>query len=301
MKNLKIIFFLFCFLSSGAVFAEDKIVAIVNSEVVTQKDLDEFLNFARLQLSSENKNVNAGTLDKKIISMKGDLLQKLIEDRIIVQQAKKEKIKIDETRLQGKIEEVKRHYGSDERFQEALKEQGLVQSDIESKMREQALMFTMIDTAVRKKILINPTDVTAYYQQNTDDFRVPEQLDIDSLVMDNQDKAQEVFRSIKSGKDIAAVASGESLMVNKMSASRGQLRKEIEEAVFKLKAGEITQPLKIDDKFYIFRLNGTIPAHLMPLSEVRDKIYTFLYNKKMEENLASWLDGLKKNSYIKIF
>ena len=50
----------FCLLFFGRpslVYAQDKIIAIVNNEVVTQKDLDDFLNFMRMQLSQEVRRV----------------------------------------------------------------------------------------------------------------------------------------------------------------------------------------------------------------------------------------------------
>src|SRR3989338_6450398 len=67
-------------------FAQDKIVAIVNNEVITQKDLDDFLNFMRMQYAQELKGRE---LENKIQSMKIVLLDKLIEDRLMLQDAQK--------------------------------------------------------------------------------------------------------------------------------------------------------------------------------------------------------------------
>ena len=77
-------------------YAQDKIIAIVNSDVITQKDLNDFLNFMRMQLMTEYKGKE---LENKIQSMKLDLIDKLVEDRLILQQAKKNNIQIDEGRL----------------------------------------------------------------------------------------------------------------------------------------------------------------------------------------------------------
>jgi len=49
VKNILVVLFLF----SGICFAQDKIVAVVNDEIITQKDLNDFVNFMRMQLSIE--------------------------------------------------------------------------------------------------------------------------------------------------------------------------------------------------------------------------------------------------------
>ncbi len=67
-------------------YAQDKIVAIVNEDVITKRDLDEFIVFTRIQLSREYQGRE---LETKLQSMKLDLLNKLIEDRLILQEAKK--------------------------------------------------------------------------------------------------------------------------------------------------------------------------------------------------------------------
>ena len=68
----------------------------------------------------------------------------------------------------------------------------------------------------------------------------------------------------------------------------------------KLRVGEVSGPVKIEDKYCVFRLNAIIPPKQLSLLESQEKIHEFLFNSKMQEGLTKWLDELKKNSYIKI-
>ncbi|MDO8488897.1 MAG: SurA N-terminal domain-containing protein, partial [Candidatus Omnitrophota bacterium] len=79
------IFSIFLSFSTPCLWALDKVVAIVNNEIITQKDLNDFLNFMRLQYSRQLKGK---ALEEKIGTMKQDLLQRLIEDRLMLAQAK---------------------------------------------------------------------------------------------------------------------------------------------------------------------------------------------------------------------
>ena len=303
IKNLK--FFIqgllavfFVFYLGASVFAQDKIVAIVNKDVITQKDLDDFINFTRMQLSAEFSPREA---EYRLQAMKSDLLNKLVDDQIILQEAKKNNIIVDELRIKGRIEDLKQRYGSSANFNDALRQQGLVQADIESRIREQQLMYNIIEIKVRSKIVVTPHEVTAYYQENPSEFKTPDELQFEAANASDIKIAHNVFNSLKSGQELGNFVSKGLVEVNKMSAKRGQLRKDIEDVVFKLSSGEVSAPVKIDDKYYVFRLINIIPARQEPLADVSDEVYTFLFNKKMQEQLVNWLDALKKKSYIKIF
>ena len=279
-------------------FAQDKIIAIVNKDIITQKDLNDFINFMRVQLSTEYKGKE---LESKIQSMKLDLLDKLIEDRLILQEAQKSKIRINPEKIKERVKEIKKRYGSESEFQSSLDKQGLVQVDIEQKISDQLLMYVVIDMEVRSTIKIKPWEVTDFYQKNTTQFILAEQREFESLTVDTESLAEEVYGKLKSGEAIQDAANKYSLSVNKFNCARdGQLKKDIEEALFKMDIGEISQPLNIENNYYIFKLNKIIPPKQQILSEVQDDIQAMLSNNRMQEALTKWLDGLKGHSYIKI-
>lgn len=280
-------------------FAEDKIIAVVNNEIVTQKDLNDFLNFMRIQLSEEYQEKN---LENKILAMKSDLLNKLIEDRLILQEAKKNNLKVDESRIKAKIDEIKKRYPSERDFQEVLAKEGLTQADIEARIKEQMLMYQIVDYKVKSTIVINPGEVTDFYEKNIREFNLPEQGEFESMSAKAEKQIQEIYEDLAKDKDFAETAKKHSLEVNKFTAQKNrELKEEIERVVFTLKVNEISKPLKVDDNFYIFKLINIIPSRQQSLSEVQDKINGFLFNRKIQEGMAKWIEELKKNAYIKIY
>lgn len=297
-NNLAFWVILSLFLLSSFCRAEDKIIAIVNKDIITQKDLNDFINFMRLQLTAEYK---AEQLENKIQSIKSDLLERLIEDRLILQEAKKEDIKVDEARVKARINELKERHPSDTEFQESLKKQGLVQADLELKTREQLLMYSIVDIKIKSKIVVNPKEVTDFYEKNKQDFIIPEQREFGLISVNDEKLTQEISNKLKTGEPFVDLAQKYSLSVNNFTGRKGgEFKKEIEDVVFNLEQGEISQPLKIEDQFYIFKLNNIIPSKQKSLTEVQDQIQALLFNEKMEEGLTRWLDELKKKSYIKI-
>lgn len=301
MEKRKIWVLLFiCYLLFGLSqlgYAQDKIVAIVNNDIITQKDLDDFSNFMRVQLSQE---YSGKELENQLQSKKSDLINKLIEDRLILQEAKRYGVIVDENRVKARLDETRRRYPTELDFQDSLRSQGLVQGDIEAKIRDQFLIFNMIEYKIRRNITVAPTEVTNFYENNIQDFRATEERNIASLNTDDEDSAQKAYQGLKAGKSLESVINEYSLSSDELiSARKGELRKDIEEAIFKLNIGGFSKPLKINDSYYIFKLESITAPRQLSLSETRDNIYTYLFNKKIEEELSKWLEELKKRSYIK--
>jgi len=292
---------LFCYLCFGICnlcFALDKIIAVVNNEIITQKDLDDFTNFIRIQLSADLKGK---ALEDKIESMRPQLLEKLIEDRLVLQEAKKSNVKIYDERVQARINEIKRRYPTDADFQNDLAKQGLAQADIENKIKEQMYMVGIVEQKIRDKIVVKPDEVTDFYNKNKKDFISQEERELQVIILDNENLAQGFAYSLKTGSKLVDLAGRYSVTVDRMRVAKGlDLRKDIEDVVFMLGVGEISNPEKIENKYYIFKLENIIPPRQQTLSEVQNKINAFLFEAKMQESLGKWLEELKKNSYIKI-
>jgi len=196
-----LVFFFFSALS--AVYAQDKVVAIVNNEIITQKDLNDFLNFIRMQYSRDFKGKE---LEEKVGAMKQDLLQRLIEDRIILVQAKNEKITVDPERVKAKINDVKKHYALESEFEQDLAKQGLVQADLENKIREQMLMYNIIEQKVRNKIAVRPDELTSFYNQNKKQFLKPEERVLTVIISSDEDQAKTVSYQLRLGTKVEALA-----------------------------------------------------------------------------------------------
>ena len=285
------------FFSQG-LYAQDKVVAIVNNEIITQKDLNDFLNFIHLQYARELKGK---ALEEKVEAMKKDLLQRLIEDRIILQQAKDAKINIEPVRIKAKIVEIKKRYPLESEFEQDLAKEGLVQADLENKIREQMLMYDIVEQKVRSKVVIRPDEITSFYNQNRRQFLKPEERVLTVIILQDEDLAKTVSYQLRLGIKLEELAGKYPFTTDKLSAFQGQnLRSEIEDIVFKLGMGEISNPTKIDEQYYIFKLDNIIGSQQLSLTQAQDKIQAYLFEKKLQEALAKWLDELKKQSYIKI-
>jgi len=278
--------------------AQDKIIAVVNSDIITQKDLDDFLNFMRMQLSEEYQG---DELEAQVNSIKAGLLERLIEDRLILQEAKRTKINVDESRVKSRIDALKKQYESDTAFQEALAKQGLVQADLEKRIREQLLMFSAVETFVRSKVIVTPAEITDYYQEHAEEFSVPLRRRVSYVVCDNKGIADELYGVLKKDPDLDKYAIKFGLTPSTLEVAKdGSFRKEIEEVVFNLNIQEVSKPTLIEGGYYIFELQEIIPAQKKSLAQAQEQIRQRLYEKKLSQRMESWIAELRSRSYIKV-
>jgi parvulin-like peptidyl-prolyl isomerase len=296
-KYLSIAAIFISFMLTG-LYAEEKVVAVVNNDIITSKDMSDFVNVMRIQLAAR---YSGKEFESEMQKIKLDLLDRLIEDKLILQEAKKAGIAIDNNRVKGKVDEIRGRYPSEGAFELALSKQGLTLADLTNRVREQLLMLAIVEVKVRSKVVINPQDVTVFYEQNKDKFRSPEGRFLSSLKVNNKEALNEVVSSLKKGIDMETAAQQYGLLYDTMEVFKdGSLNPEMEQLIFSLKVGEVSKPIKVNDSFFIFKVNKTEDPHMMTLPEVQKEIYTVLVEDKTRSALKDWLDGIKKQSYIQV-
>lgn len=289
-----------CIALAGPVglYAQDQIVAVVNKEVITEKDLFDFANFLHLQLSRQYQGEE---LQEKMESMIPGLLEKLIEDRLILQEASRLKVSVDDALVASRIAEIKKGYGSDDQFQAELQGQGLVQADLEKRIREQTMSLRVVEQQVRSRVLVKPDEVTRFYQQNPLEFATPEEREVDLVTVEDEKTADSVAYDMRRGITLEDIEKRYGITGSRLTVAQGsEFRADIQQAVFALSEGAVSGPLWLDGKYYVFRLRAVRSGEPVCLEEVRDRIFAYLSQKKTQEELEKWLSELKAKAYIKV-
>lgn len=275
--------------------AQDKIVAIVNHEVVTQSEVEELLAVFYMQVAGQYSEER---VEQEMERMKQTALNRLIEDKLILEEAKKEKIEINDAMLQERLKEVKAKFKDESDFSQALSEQGLTPADFKRKLSEQIMMSAIVEQKIRKNISVLPSEITAYYQGYPDEFGAPESAQTDSILCASSEKAKEVLALLSAGKDFKEVAGEFSVGSPLGIIKKGELAKDIEDVIFNLAEGGVSGIVTAPTGFYIFKIIRRIPASKLSLAEAEAQIREKLMKRKMDKRFAEWMEDLKKNAYI---
>lgn len=295
LKYILLFFLTTAFCLPRPVFAQkiNKIVAIVNGDVITQEELDLFMKMAQMDKEEGLPQENPEELKK-------ELLNRLIEDRLILQEAKTLQLKIDESLVEDRIRDVKQRAGGESAFNEALRNQGFSLTELREKIVNQLLIYNVIQKEVKAKVNVSPKEVADYYQDHESEFLTPEAVVVNSIFVPDKENLEEVERQLGEGKDFNEVAKTYSKKSNLGVVPRGQLKKELEDAVFSLGVGQCSRPVQVEDGTYLFLAKEKRPASKKTIDEVKDQITANLEKTKLEKTLKGWIEGLKEKAYISI-
>jgi len=81
---------------------------------------------------------------------------------------------------------------------------------------------------------------------------------------------------------------------------RGKLAKELEDKTFAMKAGEITDVIRVKQGYTILRVDDHEMAGVPPMKDVLPKIQDALYYQKLQPALRAYLTKLREDAYIDI-
>ncbi len=304
------LFFIVTFAYSAEVV--DKIVAIVNDEVITQSEVEEstlsFIADYKLRYGQEEAR-------NRLDEAKNDALNRLIEEKLILQEAKRRNIKISDAEVEKRINEVKVRFGSDEVFNKALAESGITVGKLRDKYRDQLMMKELINGIVFHNIQVTPTQVAAYYYGHKNEFAQPETVKFRIILLrykPEQDKAkvksfaEELLKRINAGEDFAALAKEYSEGPNAEDGgemdfvSKGEMAEEIDEILFTLKEGEVSPVIESAAGCNIVKVEKTVKGEDMSLAEATPLIRQRLYGREAELVLRNFIGNLRKEAYIEI-
>ncbi len=288
---------------------EDTIVAVVNDDVITLKDYEDYVtsNYHQLQM----EGLPASQVQELVDDMKTNGIRRLIEEKLILDKANALGIKIDEAAVNQQIDSMKTRYKSDQEFLDALLADGNTLTDLRSKVRDKIKMKYLINDEIRAKIYVNPQEVTEYYNQHPEYFQKPESRQLESIFIAQQDdknaakeKAENIYASVKDllsqGNDFASLAQKYSEATSIGLIKKGQFLPDIEATVFQLQPKEISPLIETANGYYIFQVKEKFPMEVSSLEEVKKNIYDEIFQIKFQKNFRDWVDELKAKAYIEI-
>lgn len=284
---------------------EDAIIAIVNDELITLRDLKDYAQSTYAGLVAEGMGRNQ--IDKIMKEFEVNGITKLIEDKLILSNANTIGLEVREEMVDERINEIEEKYGSAQNLLDALIKTGSTLTDLKNKIRDEMKIQFIVDHQVKSKIYVNPQEVTDYYEKNKDEFGQKERVNLESIFISYADdpsaakeKANEALQRLSNGENFKTVSEEFSEAPSVGIVEKGQLLLQIEETIFRLRIDEVSSLVETENGIYIFKLLGKIPAEILSLEEVKESVYDKLYKKKFKKRFLAWIKELKDEAYIEI-
>ena len=245
----------------------DRVVAVVNSEVVTRLDLDEQVKVALKQLKRQGTPLPAADV------LERQLLERLITVTLLVQSARETGLRVDDTQLQLSMERIaQENKVAPEAFRKMLEADGIDFSRFREELRNEILISRLREREVDSKILITDAEIDNYLKtqqsrEGKDDeyslshilILVPEQASPEQIKA-KLIIAEKAHEQIKAGADFRQISAGVSDAPNALDGgplgwrSAARLPQIFVESALSMKVGEASTVLRSANGFHIIKL-----------------------------------------------
>ena len=172
--------------------------------------------------------------------------------------------------------------------------------------RTKILIAKLVEKDVDDKIHLDGQDVAKYYEFHKEEFMTPLLLRASHILVKTEAEANALKAQLDAGGDFEELARQNSIDATAVRGGdlgffqKGQFVPEFEEAVFALKKGEISAPVKTSFGYHIIRLNDRAEPRLRDLKSVKSLVEERLVNEKRSSTLKTLIEKLKGNTKVEI-
>ena len=304
----------------------EAIIVRINNSIISLSDLKRSQEQLAQEMSRQDPNTPADNQPKQ-----QDLLRDLIDSKLLSQKATELGISAD-TDVIKRLDDLRKqmHAESMEDLEKAAQAQGVSFEEFKQNMKESILTQKVIQQEVGAHISVTQQEIQEYYNQHKAEMQQPEQVRLseilvstqpaaakpgsgaaepsnDELVAQAKTKADAIYAQLQQkGAKFAEIAQANSAGPTAAQGGdleyfkRGTLSKQLEDQVFALKPGQITEPIRTNQGWVILKVTEHTSEGVPPLKEVDPQIQERLYMTKMQPALRDYLTKLREDAYIDI-
>lgn len=295
--------------NTSVVLEADGIVARVNDEIITQRELTKMFKLL-------------GTLDKDII------LRELITGRLLHQAAVEAEIEVTDKELEETIGKNIDRFKTPERFeQEILKPMGITlpeyREDIKRQMlREKFIMQKMQSVSLDKSrrtdfyidTYVTPKEIKKYYEKYKNNFTGEEQIKTRQIILKTRNKsereskkslAEAILDELAKGADFDKLARQYSEIKKDTGGAwdwvpKGSFPKAVEDVIYRLNRGEVSPLIETRTNLRIVKVENKRGGVNITFANfvIQEKIKRILMNQKVARGAQKLIQELARNARI---
>ena len=160
------------------------------------------------------------------------------------------------------------------------------------------ISYVTIDEGhVEREFNITSEELKQLYEERAEEFKIPENRDIELLLYTGKDHADQAKEMLVSGKSIKEVSKAlppvNAVNTEMKAVGRGRLPEALEQVIFSLGIGEVSQPIAGDFGFHVVKVAGVNEGKIKLFSEVKDGLRDELRANRSSELLTKKADALE--------
>ncbi len=289
----------------------DRIVAVVNNDAITLGEVQEAVALYR----QENRG-RAVDSDEALFRQ---LLGRLIDARLQLQEADREKITVEDAEVEEEIAERMKRFGARtrEELEAMVKAQGLSFEAVRRRVRDSLRVQKLVRRKVALRVSVTEAEIDRYLAENRDKLEtgltyharhilITPETDTDAGWEAARIRAEMIRAQLAEGADFADLARRYSRDASARDGGdlgplkRSELAPEIEQQILALEPGQTSAPFRSRLGWHLFRLESREALEGERLQRLRQQVRDILYRQKYEARLEAWLREIKDRAIIEV-
>lgn len=295
----------------------DRIIAVVNKDVILHSELQEMLDYVE---EIELRGLAGEARDEAREELMVDLLNGLIANELVEQAMERADIEVGDREVEAAIADVANQNGlTIERLFQELERQGIPEEEYRSQLKDQIRQYQFMNLEIRGRVSVSEEDIrSAWLQSGASStpepawrlqrilLAVPPDADEATLAALTAE-ADALEEQIAGGKDFSEVAAARSDDVSTKDKGgeagvfkRRDLSAAFADAIASVETGQVAR-VDLPTGIWLLRVAEEVDAAKKQFEEVRDAIAKQLYDQAMERELEKWTEEERRRAHVEIF
>jgi peptidyl-prolyl cis-trans isomerase SurA len=294
----------------------ERIVALVNNQVITLSELEEA---GKPVLDQVRQTGLPAEREERLKKVRREVLDRLIESKLLEEEMKKRKIEVPDRDVDLAINDVlKSSRLTEDDLKKTLARAGMTFAAYRQKVREELGKMRLVGREIKSKVVIGEEELRKRYQENPEKYSEPLEVQIQQIFFPLRQNAPEdqvaavqrealiILERARRGDDFTQLAKSYSQGPEAREGGvlgyfkKNELLREVEDAGFKLKPGEISDLVRSSAGFHILKVLDRKGGEPRPFAEVQNQIREEAIQEESEKKFNEWMKDLKSKAYIEI-
>src|ERR1051325_4799011 len=295
----------------------EQVLVKVNGDIVTKSDFERMqVEFLRQRPELQNVTADSPVLQKAVAESTPQLILSAVDELLLVQRGRELGYVMSDEQFKSVLDNIKKdnNIDTDEKFQEALKQEGMTLADLRRQLEKNMLETRVQQAEVMAKISVTEDEAQAYYAAHKTEFTTPSEIMLRQIVITvpssdrgvnvAQDdaakaKAEDVRHRAMAGEPFARLVAEVSDEAAKANGGligpikSDEIAPALQTMLEKLKPGDVSEVIRTQRGYQIFQLESRTETKVKSFDQARQDISDKIADEKRRAETQKYIERLR--------
>jgi parvulin-like peptidyl-prolyl isomerase len=249
------------------------------------------------------------------------LIDEMLSELLLKDRADRIGLSVTPQEVSDAIERLKaqNNMTSEAEFLSSLQKAGLTRADMEARLRDTLLTTKLFRQELRDRDTLDDRELRERYEREKEQYRLPERAHVREIVIlpssmedpaavaGAEEAARSAAQRVRGGEDFAKVAKEVSNAPTKDNGgdlgtiARGELLKELDDAVFAAPAGTVVGPVRSRAGFHVIRVEERMPSEIPSFDAVKTELRRDASDETFQRDFKAYVEKLRKDAFLEVY